>query len=67
LIKRLDDVSTVQRKGETALLSLLMAGTDSKQEPIAAAAAIVDALRQAGFAAEAQTFAREVLAGLEMP
>ncbi|MGE0109865.1 MAG: hypothetical protein AB7S81_08940 [Bdellovibrionales bacterium] len=67
LLERLERVGATERKGETVLLSLILAGSEGEELSLAAQAGIVRALRLAGLEADAQRVAREAVASLKIP
>jgi len=67
LLERLRLAGVAQRKGETALLALLVGADGGAAQPVSVSALMVRALQQAGFEAEAKAFAREALVGLLYP
>jgi len=64
VLERLRQASSAARKGETVLLSLLLAGGSTIEPSLAALTEIVKSLRQVGLSGEAQALAREVLIAL---
>ncbi|MGE0109483.1 MAG: hypothetical protein AB7S81_06950, partial [Bdellovibrionales bacterium] len=67
LLERLERVGATERKGETVLLSLILAGSEGEELSLAAQAGIVRALRLAGLESDAQRVAREAVASLKIP
>jgi hypothetical protein len=63
LVERLNAAATAQRKGETVLLSLLVASDGANAAPLTVVTDTIRALRQVGLKAEAMGIAREAIIG----
>ncbi|MGE4351735.1 MAG: hypothetical protein AB7E52_06055 [Bdellovibrionales bacterium] len=65
LVQRMLLDASAGHKGETLLLALLLSKQNRDGTPLRVKLDILKALRHAGFVAEAQAYAREILVGLE--
>ncbi len=63
LTERLNVAARAERKGETVLLSLLVAGDGAEKTPLPVLADVLRALRQTGLKAEALSLSREAIIG----
>ena len=67
LLERLRTAGATERKGEAAMLAILLAGSGAGETPYFVLTDIVRALRLAGMKSDAQNFAREVASYLFAP
>ena len=67
LLERLRTASAANRRGETVLLALAVAGTNANEVPLVPAIDIIRALRLVGLTADALALAREMASSLSLP